>query len=442
MSEDVTLDEFKQNEQRSESKPEWQKTKLEDLLSELLTGGRPTGGGLDEGEYISIGGTQINSEGYIDLQDLVYIPEEYFDQVEETQLQKHDILVVKDGANTGDVAIAWQSDDQIVTNEHLFTLRTDSSINPPYLFYYLLSHQGWKQINGTITGSAQEGINRGFTGKVDIKYPSISEQRKIATVLYTLDRAIEKTEEITEQAHTVKNALMQDVFHGRHKSFEDYQSTPVGEIPTHWSVVSIGDVVHTAQYGISESLSEEGQYPIFRMNNIENGKMVDEPLKYIDLDNDEFEKYRVECGDILFNRTNSLDLVGKTGIYELEGDHVFASYLVRLKTNSRADSHYLNYYMNSSEAQNRMMDFATKGVSQANINANSIQQVKLPLPPVEEQKEIADRLSSIDSQIEANDQYMSQLKRLKRGLMQDLLSGKVRTTDTNIEVPEEVAQHG
>ncbi|TKX52515.1 hypothetical protein EXE42_16115, partial [Halorubrum sp. SP3] len=196
MSEDLTLDEFQQVKPGENSKSEWQESKLDYLLSDLLTGSRPTGGGLDDGQYISIGGTQIDSEGYIDLRDLVYIPESYFTQVQETQLQKHDILVVKDGANTGDVAIAWESDDRIVTNEHIFTLRADSTINSPYLFYFLLSHQGWKQINGTITGSAQEGINRGFTGKVDIRYPSISEQRKIAAVLYTVDRAIEKTEQI------------------------------------------------------------------------------------------------------------------------------------------------------------------------------------------------------------------------------------------------------
>jgi type I restriction enzyme S subunit len=312
---------------------------------------------------------------------------------------------------------------------YLQYFNSDSFINRP-------------RLSTSSTTNSHQRIKSNLFNKVRLPVPPLPEQRKIATVLHNVDQAIQKTEEIIEQTHIIKKALMQDAFHGRHKNFKEYQATPVGEIPTHWSVVRIGDVVRTAQYGISESLSEEGQYPIFRMNNIENGYMIDEPLKYIDLDDEEFEKYRVKKGDILFNRTNSLELVGKTGIYELEGDHVFASYLVRLQTNDEADSHYLNYYMNSSEAQNRMMDFATKGVSQANINANSIQQVILPLPPLEEQKEIADHLSSIDSQIKANKQYKSQLKCLKRGIMQDLLSGTVRTTDTNIAVPEEIAQHG
>jgi type I restriction enzyme S subunit len=281
-----------------------------------------------------------------------------------------------------------------------------------------------------------------FRRELDVALPPLEEQREVASVLYNVDQAIQKTEEIIEQSHQLKAGLMQDVFHGRHTEHDDYKSTPVGEIPSHWQVASIGDVVHTAQYGLSESLSEEGKYPVFRMNNIENGYMIEEPLKYIDLDDEEFEKYRVEKGDILFNRTNSLKLVGKTGIYELEGDHVFASYLVRLQTKDRADTRYLNYYMNSSEAQNRMMDFATKGVSQANINANSIQQVNLPLPPLEEQRDIADRIRSLDEQIKTNKQSNSRLQRLKQGLMQDLLSGGVRTHDKDIEVVDDVLQYG
>jgi type I restriction enzyme S subunit len=328
----------------------------------------------------------------------------------------------------------------VATNQGILGLWNADEDNVLYVRYAIDSTQ--PQLASLSRQTTQANLGKGIVKKHKIPVPPLPEQRKIATILYNVNQAIEKTEKIIEQTNIVKNAFMQDAFHGHHEEFEAYQSTPVGEIPSQWSMASIGDVVRTAQYGISESLSEEGQYPIFRMNNIENGYMVDEPLKYIDLDDKEFEKYRVKEGDILFNRTNSLELVGKTGIYELKGDHVFASYLVRLQTNEKADPYYLNYYMNSAEAQNRMRDFATKGVSQANINANSIQQVKMPLPPVEEQKEIVDKINSIDSQIEVNHRYKSYLKRLKRGLMQDLLSGKVRTTDTNIQVPDEVAQYG
>jgi len=316
------------------------------------------------------------------------------------------------------------------------------AINSKFLLYRLSSKRAFDYAIRTSIGTRMPRTSWNLFQNFEFELPPLPEQRKIASILYAVDQAIQKTEEIIEQAYRVKRGLVQDLFHGKDKVYEDYKSTPVGEVPSHWSVTNIGAVVEMAQYGISESMSEDGMYPIFRMNNIENGYMVGEPMKYIDLDNREFEKYRVEKGDILFNRTNSLELVGKTGIFELEGDYVFASYLVRLRANEEVDPYYLNFYMNSFEGQNRMMDFATKGVSQANINANSIQQVKLPLPPKDEQQDIAAKIRAFDQEIGHHNEYAAQLKDLKKGLMQDLLTGEVRTADKAIEVLEEVQSHG
>ncbi|SDD68502.1 restriction endonuclease subunit S [Natrinema hispanicum] len=432
MSEDATLGEFVESESEDDigKKEDWTIEKVKNH-TKLISGAHVKSDNVNND---SAGEPYLT--GPDDFEGLGFRVTKYTDSPTK-YCEPGDTLVTVKGSGCGKTAL---SDQRACISRQLKALRPESSINFLHLYYSMKSKENFLQTLSE--GSAIPGLSNSHLTTLDIPVPQLSEQRKIATVLYTIDQAIEKTEEVLEQTHTVKKALMQNVFHGRHKDFGEYEQTPVGEIPSDWSVVTIGDVVQTAQYGISESLSEEGQYPIFRMNNIENGYVIDEPLKYIDLDNEEFEKYRVKEGDILFNRTNSLELVGKTGIYELEGDHVFASYLVRLQTNNKTTPYYLNYYMNSSEAQNRMMDFATKGVSQANINANSIQQVKIPLPSLEEQKEIAERIRSIDLQIETNQQYKSQLQRHRRGLMQDLLSGTVRTTDTNIEVPDEIVQHG
>lgn len=343
-------------------------------------------------------------------------------------------LVICRTGSIGESAILGK---QMATDQSTVSLEPHNGITNPYFLKYLFSNHQSKLERLSI-GSTHPSIQLHFFPDLVIPIPPIDEQRKIASVLYRVDQLLQKTREVIDQTHRVKSGVLQDVFHGKHEGVDQYESTPVGEIPPHWEVASIGDVVHTAQYGISQSLSEQGRYPIFRMNNIENGYMVNEPMKYIDLDKGDFEKYHVKKGDVLFNRTNSLELVGKTGIYELDGNHVFASYLVRLQTNERANPYYLNYYMNSAEGQNRMREFATKGVSQANINANSIQQVKLPLPPLDDQKEIADKIRSFDEQIEVNNQFKFQLRRLKQGLLQCLLSGEVRTQDKDIEIAEEV----
>lgn len=441
MSEEARLSEFLQSESRTQNGSEWSESKLEDLLSELLTGARPTGGGLDEGEYTSIGGTQVNSEGYIDLQDLVYIPEDYFRQVEETQLQKHDILVVKDGANTGDVAIAWESDDRIVTNEHLFTLRTDSSINSPYLFYFLLSHQGWKQINGTITGSAQEGINRGFTGKVDIRYPSLSEQRKIATVLYTVDRAIEKTEKLIEQKKRLRDAVAQESLVLETNSYT--RPTEWGRIPEGWDERTLEEVCQLITDGthMPPKRTKHG-VPLIGVDEI-NGIQLDfsGELSYIsEKDYQEMSgSNKPNEGDVLVAVVGAT--IGKSAIVTREEPFVIQRSLGLLRTDEAVLPRFLHTVVQSPNFK-RQLDTRSRATAQAGVYLEELKHVRIPVPPIEEQESIASRIDEITHSIRNENKYLSSLKRLKRGLLQDFLSGKIRTTDTNIQVPEEITQHG
>jgi type I restriction enzyme S subunit len=416
---------------------EWEAHRLDDVCQVNPESFSQDSHEADEFEYISLSdatdGVVTNTES---------IPVEEAPSRATRKVREGDVLVGTVRPKQSSHGFATEEHDGKVCSSGFGVLRTDGHVNSQYLRQEVLSHRFFRQMMAYVAGSGYPAVKLSDLEKHRIALPPLPEQRKIASVLYVVDKAIQKAEAIIEQAKRVKRGLMQDLFHGRHKSHGEYKSTPIGEVPSHWDVQSIGSVVEMAQYGISESMSESGEYPIFRMNNIENGYMIDEPMKYIDLDKDEFEKYRIEKQDILFNRTNSLELVGKTGIFELEGDYVFASYLVRLRANDQVDPYYLNYYMNSYEGQNRMMDFATKGVSQANINANSIQQVKCPVPPKSEQKEIVSQLRAIDQEIEHNKVYVSQLRPLKTGLMQDLLTGEVRTADKAIEVLDEVAVHG
>src|SRR5258708_1951007 len=133
------------------------------------------------------------------------------------------------------------------------------------------------------------------------------------------------------------------------------------------------------------------------MMNLVDGKVVGNELKFVDLPDALFEAYRLEYGDILFNRTNSIDLVGKVGIYHLEGDYVFASYLIRLRVRrDRVSADYLNYFLNSEPGQARILAYATPGVSQSNVNGTNLKKVLVPLPPMDEQLEIVRRLNAVE----------------------------------------------
>ena len=163
------------------------------------------------------------------------------------------------------------------------------------------------------------------------------------------------------------------------------------------------------------------------MNNIENGYVVENDMKYVDLNDRTFNQFRLEKGDILFNRTNSYELVGKVGIFLLGGGYTFASYLIRLRANQlRANPLFINSYLNADWTQFRLKNLATRGVSQSNINATNLKSLKVPCPPLPEQQKIAEILSGVDEKIEVERQRKGKLEELKKGLMQILLTGKVR----------------
>jgi type I restriction enzyme S subunit len=188
------------------------------------------------------------------------------------------------------------------------------------------------------------------------------------------------------------------------------------------------------QYGLSIAASTEGTYPILRMMNLVDGYVVENDLKYIELDDDELEKYRLREGDILFNRTNSLDLVGKVGIYQLSGTHVFASYLLRLDVDREmAIPAFINYYLNLSTVQAELRTMATPGVSQANINPTSLQSIYVPIPDLDEQQHIVKALTTADEQIESLRTHKTHLESLKAQAINRLLTGQHDAARAGVE---------
>lgn len=226
------------------------------------------------------------------------------------------------------------------------------------------------------------------------------------------------------------------------KNGDQYKITEIGCIPYDWRVRKLEEIFEICQYGISNSLNDKGKYIVLRMNNIKDGSVSFNDLKYADLEESEFNKYCLKSNDILFNRTNSLELVGKTGIYDSDEVATFASYLIRIRINNElADSKFVNYYMNSNKGQERIKAFATLGVSQVNINAENLKKVLIPIPSLKEQKKISLVISSVDEEIEITKKLIERTKELKKGLMQKLLTKGIKHSsfkDTEIgKIPEE-----
>jgi type I restriction enzyme S subunit len=205
------------------------------------------------------------------------------------------------------------------------------------------------------------------------------------------------------------------------------QETEIGSIPVNWRVAPIEQVITGTQYGTSSRAEMDGRYPMLRMNNLVDGQVDVTDLKYIDLDDAELEKFRVHRGDVLFNRTNSFELVGKTSIFDLDGEFVFASYLVRVVADpSKCLPEYLNHYLNWQAAQRRLKQLATRGVSQSNINATKLRGFEIGLPPLAEQGEIVRILSIVDAKIATEEVRRDALNDLFHSLLHHLMTGKVR----------------
>lgn len=193
--------------------------------------------------------------------------------------------------------------------------------------------------------------------------------------------------------------------------------------PEGWNSGVLGDAVVRAEYGSSAPTLESGTRPIIGMRNLREGTVSFENLAYIDDSAQDWSQLTLRVGDVLLNRTNSPDLVGKVGIVREVTDAVFASYLVRLVPDlSVVAPEYLNHWLNSVMVQGLIRKLATRGVSQANINPTVLRQhCPLLLPPLPEQRKIAEILRTWDDAIEC----MSRLRSAKLAFTRATLNGVV-----------------
>jgi type I restriction enzyme S subunit len=267
-------------------------------------------------------------------------------------------------------------------------------------------------------------------------FPPFKEQFAIARLLDAVDTVLERTHVAVGRAREVKRALVQRLFTEGLRG-QPQKRTAIGFIPQSWAAVPVSSVVTSFQYGLSVPMEQKGAIPILRMGNIQRGEVLLDELKYVSLPQKCLKPYIVKRGDVLFNRTNSQEHVGKVGIYRHDVSVVFASYLIRLLPDpSKVDHYYLGHVLNSYSAQCRIKRYATPGVQQVNINATNLGKVLIPLAVdehgLDEQREIATILENADAAIRGYQLVIKAQQALKAALMQDLLTGSVRVNN-NLE---------
>ena len=206
---------------------------------------------------------------------------------------------------------------------------------------------------------------------------------------------------------------------------QGYKKTKVGIIPNEWPYDRFKNIVKKSQYGLSLAKNIKGNIKILDMSQLQNGYIINKDLGYVSITPDEYENYVIKKGDLLFNRTNSYDLVGKSAVAKKDYEFVFASYLVRFKLTEECNFQYIGEWLALSCKTNIIRRLVTKGVSQCNINPTELQKYfYIPLPPLPEQDKIAEILSTFDKAIELKEKLIEQKKLQKKYLMQALLDPK------------------
>jgi type I restriction enzyme S subunit len=206
-----------------------------------------------------------------------------------------------------------------------------------------------------------------------------------------------------------------------------YKQTEVGIIPNDWEVKPLGRLVSSVEYGSSAKSDTQGQIPVLRMGNLQGGKIDWKDLVYTSSEL-EISKYQLRPGDVLFNRTNTIDLVGKTSIYNGERPAIFAGYLIRINfDNSLLNPHFLNYVLNAEFSKKYSSKVLSVAVGQANINGQKLKTYPIPLPPTKaEQDAIAAALGAVDALLISLDALIAKKHLIKQGAMQELLTGRKR----------------
>jgi type I restriction enzyme S subunit len=305
--------------------------------------------------------------------------------------------------------------------------------NNPRFVYFFFQFFDFKQF---ATGATVPTLNRNFVHPIPVKIPPKPEQERISAVLWTLRRAIEVEQKLIATARELKRSTMRQLFtRGLRK--EPQKETEIGAVPESWDVVPLCKHLLLAQYGLSVRGQHNGQHPILRMNCQLDGQVVFRDLQFVDLEGKTFHAYRIKDGDLLFNRTNSFELVGRTAIFRSKRDAVFASYLIRLTLDQNEwHPEFVNYYFNQPSVQADLKRLASRGVSQSNISASKLKDYPVPKCQMDEQKEISSILQTIDRKISVHERKCIALQELFKTLLHQLMTGQIRVPNMDIDLTE------
>lgn len=319
-----------------------------------------------------------------------------------------------------------------IASTGFFVCTPNAALNDKYLYRLMVSSYVVDGLNKHMKGDNSPSIRKDDIENYPFPLPPLSEQQRIVErieeLFAKLDEAKERLQEVADSFAVRKAAILLKAFTGE---LTKQWRRENGVSDESWVEKTIGEICSSLKYGTSKKSSDDGKVVVLRMGNLQNGEIDWSNLAYTS-DEEDIKKYLLKSGDVLFNRTNSPELVGKTSIYRGEMPAIYAGYLIKLDYEKNiVVGDYLNYYLNSSKAKEYYMQVKTDGVSQSNINAKKIGEFEIPLPTLPEQHEIVrlidDLLARERSAQQATEQALASIDLMKKSILARAFRGELGT---------------
>lgn len=473
----------------------WPMTRLGDICEKITDGTHHSPPNHVSGEFKYVTAKNIKPWG-LDLQDISYIDAKTHREIySRCDVRKHDVLYVKDGATTGRVALN-PLDEEFSLLSSVAVLRPGAALRPKYLMYAL---QEKRTLDRMLSGVAGVAITRLTLKKLNDSViplaPVAAQDRivdKLEELLSDLDAGVAELKAARKKLAQYRQSLLKAAVEGRLTEawraqhgepeesgaqllarilrerrawwetkqlarFEAQGKTPpsswrdryeepaatitagLSEIPAGWTWATVEQLSVEQKYGSSAKTNESGSgIPVIRMGNVQDGELDLGKLKYLPATHDEFPELYLTDGDMLFNRTNSPELVGKSAVYRSQiSPCSYASYLIAVRFSPSIIPELVAAYINSGFGRRWVKSVVTQQVGQANVNGTKLAALAIPLPPAKEQREIARMLA--EQQMLAMEQQanvahaLRQSAAQRKNILQSAFSGQLVPQDPNDE---------
>ncbi|MFD1009059.1 restriction endonuclease subunit S [Oceanisphaera ostreae] len=426
--------------------PEGWKIKTISEVCDIAIGGTPS---RSVPEYWD--STKTSDNPWVSIRDLsqplIFDTSEY---ITDAGVKRSNVKLVKKGTvlmsfklSVGRVAFAGRD---LYTNEAIcaFLPKTDDALLNQYLYQGLQQWNLLENIDQAVKGVT---LNKEKINKIEALLPPLPEQQKIASILSSVDEVIEKTCAQINKLKDLKTGMMQELLTKGigsggvpHTEFKD---SPVGRIPAEWETVQFKDVFSDYKYGprfSSNDYSQSGNVKTIRGTDLSSdGEVSYSQVPTASIDPKVVENHRLKDGDLIMITTAEC---GSSAVFrEQQIPYIASAYAIKLSPTNKVSPEFIKYFMQTSIAISQIESFIRKGTV-ANLPGSDVMNIVLALPTLAEQNKIASILLALDARVSNVSHKVSYLTSLKKALMQDLLTGKVRVNVANVSAEQQEAVAG